>query len=224
MANETITAILKKKAKNGKGFLLNGYEEWFNADEKAELILAKIDEGTEVEVTFFKKGVNRIVTLIKIVGGAMSEAKTEAGFKCEVCGKELKDGKFKKCFMCNKKGATKKEEPKETEKKGPYTNCAICGKELKGKGVNYPNCWDCKDKESKEETKTEAVAEQPVKKEWTSKSNYGSAEDVAGKEVGCAANCAAQILAGAGVGEVDEVLQRFRVLFNGILEHIRMNK
>jgi len=186
MPSEMIQAKLVKKAGNGKGFILDGYEGWFNANDKVVPFLAKIEEGRIVEVSYFKKGVKREVTLIKEVGEGEAKA------------------------------------PKETSKetnKGTYTNCAICGKELKGKGVNYPNCWDCKDKAPKEEKKTEEP-----RKEWTSKSNYGSAEDVAGKEVGCAANCAAQILAGSGTGEMKDILERFRTLFNEILEHIRANK
>ena len=107
MATQTLTAKLVKKAGNGKGFQLEGQEGWFNANDKVEPFLAKIEEGKVVEVSYFKKGVKREVTLIKEVSGGATETKLEA--------------------------------PKE---EGKYTNCAVCGKELKGKGVNYPNCWD----------------------------------------------------------------------------------
>jgi predicted RNA-binding Zn-ribbon protein involved in translation (DUF1610 family) len=124
MPTQTITAKITKKAKNGKGFILEGQEGWFNANDKAIPFLAKIDEGKVVEVTYFQKGVKREVTLIKEVSGTTAEA------------------------------------PKETHKednKGTYTNCSVCGKELKGNGVNYPKCWDCKDKEPKSEVRESAT-------------------------------------------------------------------
>jgi hypothetical protein len=192
MASETIKAKITRKAKNGKGFMLEGYENWFNATDKTEPFLAKIEVGKVVEISYFKKGVKSEVTLIKEVSGGATETKTES--------------------------------PQE-DTNGTYTNCSVCGKELKGKGVNYPKCWDCKDKAPKEKAyinRREKEESEP-KKEWTSKSNYGSAEDVAGKEVGCAANCAASILAGRQE-DPDTLLEIFRILFNGILEHIRANK
>lgn len=120
MATQTLIAKITKKAKNGKGFLLEGNENWFNASEKVAPFLAKIAEGKVVEVSYFKKGVNQTVTLIKEVGGSPQTSTQEA--------------------------------PKE---EGKYTHCAICNKELTGKGVNYPNCWDCKDKAPATKTNTE---------------------------------------------------------------------
>jgi hypothetical protein len=187
MATQTLTSKLVKKAGNGKGFVLEGQEGWFNANDKVEPFLAKIEVGKVVEVSYFKKGVKREVTLIKEVSGEATKTEKET------------------------------EAPKE---EGKYTNCAVCGKELKGKGVNYPNCWDCKDKSPKEEKKTET---EPRKERTYTGSNYGSAEDVAGKEVGCAANCASSILAGRQE-DPDTLLEMFRILFNGVLEHIRANK
>lgn len=35
------------------------------------------------------------------------------GFTCEDCGKELKDGKYKKCYMCGKKNPKSKPEKEE---------------------------------------------------------------------------------------------------------------
>lgn len=58
---------------------------------------------------------------------------------------------------------------------------------------------------------------------FVNKTGYGSPEDVAGKEVGCAAGCAANILSGRQE-DVDTLIEMFRVLTNGILEHIRSLK
>lgn len=52
---------------------------------------------------------------------------------------------------------------------------------------------------------------------------YGSPEDIAGKEVGCAANAAAAILSGRQE-DPETLLEMFRILCNGILEHIRTLK
>jgi len=103
--------ILAKKGDN-KAFKLDD-GNWYNLNDLVIPYLEKMSKGDEVVVTFEKKGVSRYVS--KLVGaGAAETPKTETtsstGFACEVCGKELKDGKFKKCFMCNKSGATKKVE------------------------------------------------------------------------------------------------------------------
>lgn len=182
MSTQTITAKLTKKAGNGKGFLLEGYENWFNASEKVMPFLAKIEIGKVVEISYFTKGVSSIVTLIKEVS---KETKTE----------------------------TPKPEEKTNKPK-----CTVCKKDLKDD--KYPTCWECKDKAPKEK---ETTPEEPRKERTYSGSGYGSAEDVAGKEVGCAANCASSILAGRQE-DPDTLLEMFRILFNGVLEHIRANK
>jgi hypothetical protein len=102
--------IICKKSDN-KAFKLG--ENWYNLNDNVIPYLEKMNKGDEVVVTFEKKGVSRYVSKL-VSANAVAETKTETtsstGFVCEVCGKGLKDGKFKKCFMCNKSGATKKEE------------------------------------------------------------------------------------------------------------------
>jgi len=90
--------------------------------------------------------------------------------------------------------------------------CEDCGKELKTD--KYPKCYVC----GKKAFKGKAPANS-----YGSKSNYGTAEDIAGKEVGCAANCASTILSGR-TEDPDALLELFRILSNGILEHIRALK
>jgi hypothetical protein len=97
--------ILAKKGDN-KAFKLG--DDWYNVNDPVIPYLEKISKGDEVVVTFEKKGVSRYVS--KIVSAtatkedpAQKTEKSSTGFACEVCGKELKDGKFKKCFTCNKK-------------------------------------------------------------------------------------------------------------------------
>jgi len=177
---------IKVKAGNKKGFLINEEpDQWYTANKEVIDDLAKVNKGDEVEITYTSKGVFRNVS--KIVKVTKEEIKS-TGFTCEECGASLKDSKYTKCYLCNKKA---KDNPK-----------------------------------AKEEPKTESepiVTE--VKKEWAGKSNYGSPEDVAGKEVGCSAGCASAILTGAGIGTSQkDVMELWRQYFNDILEHIRANK
>jgi hypothetical protein len=110
MSQETKGKILAKKGDN-KAFKLDD-GNWYNLNDNVIPYLEKMSKGDEIIVTYEKKGVSRYVSKLTNVG-AVETPKTETtsstGFACEVCGKELKDGKYKKCFTCNKSGATKKE-------------------------------------------------------------------------------------------------------------------
>jgi len=102
--------IICKKSDN-KAFKLSD-DNWYNLNDPVIPYLEKMAKGDEITVTYEKRGTSRYVS--KLTGaGAVEAPKTETtsttGFACEVCGKELKDGTFQKCFMCNKKGLTKKE-------------------------------------------------------------------------------------------------------------------
>jgi hypothetical protein len=109
--------ILAKKGDN-KAFKLDD-GNWYNLNDPVIPYLEKMAKGDEITVTFEKKGVSRYVSKLLNAKETPKEEMKESttGFACEVCGKELKDGKFKKCFMCNKTGATKKETQTDTPKK-----------------------------------------------------------------------------------------------------------
>jgi hypothetical protein len=116
--------ILAKKGDN-KAFKLDD-GNWYNLNDNVIPYLEKMNKGDEVVVTFEKKGVSRYVSkLVNTAEVAKTETTSTTEFACEVCNAPLKDGKFKKCYMCNKSGATKKEDPKSnpavTEPKKPYT-------------------------------------------------------------------------------------------------------
>ena len=101
-----ITGALKVVAKNGKGFKIEGTEEWLNANDESAKVLATLAKNDEITVTYEKKdGSNKVTQIVKKYQKAVEAPKVETstGFTCIVCGKELKDGKYKKCFMCNKK-------------------------------------------------------------------------------------------------------------------------
>jgi len=196
-----LTAKVTNKSKTNKGLQFEGQEGWFSVPEKLIGFSEKINKGDTVEVTYIKKGVFKNVVYLGAATGAVTPVEPKeapktstTGFACSVCGADLKDGKYKKCFNCNKKA---KETPVE----------------------------EVKEKETITTSGTQ-VFDEPIKekKEWTpGKSNYGSPEDIAGKEVGCAANCAAAILAGRPE-DPETLLELWRTLFNGILEHIKLNK
>ena len=201
MAGEGIklTAKVTNKSGTNKGLQFEGEEGWFSVPEKLTSFSAKINKGDTVEVTYIKKGVFKNVVYLG-AGASTTETKKEepkeekvpTEFSCSVCGVGLKDGKYKKCFPCNKKA----KEASVEEKKEPVTTTGT----------------QVFDEPQKETTR------------WTpGKSNYGSPEDIAGKEVGCAANCAAAILAGRPE-DPETLLELWRTLFNGILEHIKLNK
>jgi len=102
--------IICKKSDNKAFKLSDG--NWYNLNDPVIPYLEKMAKGDEITVIYEKKGTSRYVS--KLTGaGAVETPKAETtsstGFACEVCGKELKDGTFQKCFMCNKKGLTKKE-------------------------------------------------------------------------------------------------------------------
>lgn len=106
---ETIKAKLVVTAKTGKGFKVEGYENWFSVrGAEIEKILASITKGEEIEITYDKKGV--FYNVSKIV---KSSVEKQSGYKCISCGTSLKDGKYKKCYKCNQK----KEEPSPKDNK-----------------------------------------------------------------------------------------------------------
>jgi len=180
MAVLTLTSKITKKAGNGKGFILEGQEGWFNANDNVVPFLAKIDEGKVVEVTYFQKGVKREVTLIKEVSGG---AKTES--------------------------------PKE-DTGGTYTNCSVCGKELKGKGVNYPKCWGCKDISPKEETKPNET-----KKERTY-TNYDNPEKTAQIMKGNSINAAGAAVSGNFAGsDPQTIAEAVKIIAEQLLDYLR---
>jgi hypothetical protein len=118
MATQELKGKIFRKAGNGKGFLIEGNENWFNASEKVVPYLAKLNVGDEVDISYFKKGVKQEVTLIQKIEIKETPKKVEpetGEFTCEDCGATLKDGKYKRCWTCNKKS---QDNPKVVEKTG----------------------------------------------------------------------------------------------------------
>ena len=115
--------ILAKKSDN-KAFKASD-NNWYNLNDNVISYLEKMSKGDEVTVIYEKKGVSRYVSnLVSASEALKTETTPTTGFVCEVCGKILKDGKYKKCFTCNKSGAVAPSKfPKTevvTEKSEPY--------------------------------------------------------------------------------------------------------
>jgi len=172
--------ILTKKSDN-KALKLSD-DNWYNLNAPAIPYLEKMSKGDEVIITFEKKGVSRYVSKIVSATEAPKEEKTETtsstGFACEVCGKELKDDKFKVCYMCNKKGLKKK---------------------------------------------TDAPAS-VEKKNYESKTAYGSPEDIAGKEVGCSLGAAATAASGTAFNDPETCTQFVLEVAERLLDWMRAKK
>ena len=165
--------ILAKKGDN-KAFKLDD-GNWYNLNDPVIPYLEKMNKGDEIVVTFEKKGVSRYVSKLTSANAVETSkttepepAKSSTGFACEICGKELKDGKFKKCFVCNKKNPS------------PKTG------------------------------KTEY------------KSNYGSPEDIAGKERGNALASASRVASGQQFEDPEVAAQFTLELAERFLEWVRI--
>ena len=194
------------KAGSGKAFKADD-DNWYNVEDAVIPYLAKINKGDNIIITYEKKGTTRKVSKVVIAGEAPATAKAEVkesttGFACEVCRKELKDGKYKKCFACNKSGATKKEE---------FT-CEDCGAKLKdGK---YKKCWDCNKKAPKGET---------GKSTWTGKgkSSYDNPEKTAQIQRGNALNAAADVSSSQNFVDPEAAVQYTLLIAERFLEWLR---
>lgn len=139
--------------KNDKGKFLvkiefvEGKEKWASTSEAVvNYAKANFKANEDVDVEYTEKNGLYSVSRITKKGATPTsvETKTETQksgeHKCIDCGKVLKDGKYKKCFECNKINPTNtKEEPVSTEYK-----CEDCGATLKdGK---YKKCYPCNKK------------------------------------------------------------------------------
>ena len=100
------------KVSTGKAFR-GSDDNWYNVNEPVIPYLAKFNKGDEVLVTYTAKGTARYVS--KLAKATAQEAPAQEqpaeGPVCEDCGKALKDDRFTKCFVCNKK-SPKSDRPK----------------------------------------------------------------------------------------------------------------
>ncbi len=205
---EVVKGTIAAVAGNKKGFMVNGTEGWFNASD--EKLLEGYTKGDNVEVYYEISGKSKKVSKIVKAGAktAVSEPtpKEKTEFACAICGKELKDGKYTKCYECNTKAKT----TPETKEKAPAATtdtsefkCTDCGKALKDD--KYEKCFVCNQTN-------------PDKKQWNGKSKgsyVDSPEKINQIQKGNSLNAAATVLCGStlldglgaeGVAEVTRVV------------------
>ena len=213
--------IVVKKSDN-KAFKLG--EDWYNVNDNVIPILTKMNKGDDVVVTYEKKGVARYVSNMVPAGAAPAPTAADcknaeekntstAEFKCAVCQKPLKDGKFKKCYECNLAGKTA---PATTESTTTDTTvgpkCTDCGCALKDD--KYTKCFPCNKKN-------------PVKKQWSGKSGGSykeSPEKTAMIQRGNALNAAASVASGQQLADPDVAGQYTILLAQKFLEWLRLTE
>jgi hypothetical protein len=112
-----LTAFTKGNKNLLKIALDDGTEKWAtttsavleyakkNFKAKDDVKLEMTDKNGQYNITKISKIDNSSYTTTK---ETPTETPKSEGFKCEDCGKVLKDGKYKKCFDCNKKTPEKK--------------------------------------------------------------------------------------------------------------------
>ena len=99
----------------------------------------------------------------------------------------------------------------EPPNKDPEKKYCACGKEIKNK--EYDKCWECNQKNPPSE-----------KGNTFYKSNYGSPEDIAGKEVGCALGAAATVASSIAFSDVTAAVLFVTDLADRLLEWIKAKK
>jgi len=123
---ELITLKVKIEVKKGDNEAFKAGEDWYNLDRelKGELKpkLEKIAKGTEVVITFEKKGTARYVksieTEVKKEKNTTNTTTSEDKPKCSNCGVELKDAKYELCYTCNKEHPELAKKSKSNWRKG----------------------------------------------------------------------------------------------------------
>jgi hypothetical protein len=102
----------------------DGEDKWMTTNKKVfDYTKTAFKEGDEIGIDYVEKNgqihINRVNKDCKVTSTKETEKEPEpevadtgvkeSEFKCEDCGKALKDGKYKKCYTCNKKNPVKKE-------------------------------------------------------------------------------------------------------------------
>lgn len=123
-----------------------GKKIWYFAEKPAyDSAKQNLQEGDEIEIKLADQERDglKVITFIKKTGTVTPPDKpTETGHKCTECGYALKDDKYSKCYLCNKKAKANK----TIEEKTPINSskCIDCGKELKDS--KYKKCYTCNQK------------------------------------------------------------------------------
>jgi len=93
------------KSRNGKMLKIGEDEKsakwYFLADPVIKFVEGNIEVGSEVTIKYEQSGGKSIITYITKGEGISTETPPkDSKPTCEICGKELKDSKYKKCYSC----------------------------------------------------------------------------------------------------------------------------
>lgn len=139
---------LKRIGKKPEDMLIaideQGKKIWYAATQAVYNNAKTINEGDEIEITVSgqEKAGLKVITFIKKVGTVTPPDKqNETGHKCTECGYALKDDKYSKCYLCNKKA---KNDTTVKDFSSDSPKCIDCGKELKDS--KYKKCYVCNQK------------------------------------------------------------------------------
>jgi len=130
-------------------------EKWCSTTSAVYTFAQKsFEEDEQVDVEYTVKNGQYSVSKIKKVGGGStkteaptSESKT-GQYKCEDCGTELKDGKYKKCYTCNQKNPVKTEKSSygsnnlAIQKESVMHSACIAVRTLSGLVQDPKTLWD----------------------------------------------------------------------------------
>lgn len=143
----------------------NGSKVWYFVAQKAvyDFVKENIQPGDKVEIATGpqKRDALQVLISIKKVGGVNPpvSAPTTEGKKCSECGYALKDDKYDKCYLCNKKAKEAGEQSAKTPTDAPKFTCSECGTELKdGK---YKKCYNCNQKAKNDEEVKNVTSDSP---------------------------------------------------------------
>jgi hypothetical protein len=100
----------------------DGAEKWATTTSAVVAYAKKnFKEGEEAKFEMTEKnGQYHVTKILKADGSSSSEPTADPApteYKCSDCGAKLKDGKYKKCYACNKKNPASKTEDKKTSYK-----------------------------------------------------------------------------------------------------------
>lgn len=123
-------------------------------------------------------------------------------------------------------GEIKTEETKDE----PKFKCPVCGKAMKDD--KYPVCYMCNKAGKKAPEKEETSdTESPKTEKPVYQTKYGSPEDIAGKEMGCALNAAATVASGqqfinteTGMPDPDAAAEYVKMVATSFLDWFKAQK
>ena len=141
----TFKVVCKRGGKYLAKITFEGEDKWFTATQAVYNYAQKnFEEGDDVDIEYNTKNGQYFVTKIMKAGSGTKKSETSEStssdkLTCSVCGKELKNDKYDKCYECNQKArkssGSSKSYGKDSEaikKESVLHSCAIAVGALAG--------------------------------------------------------------------------------------------